>query len=41
MKRIAKKWTAWIVCTVMLITTLVIPTAAASDTITDEGCMKT
>ena len=37
MKHTAKRWTAWIVCTVMLITTLVIPTAAAAETITDEG----
>ena len=36
MKHIAKRWTAWIVCTVILLTTLVIPTAAA-ETITDEG----
>ena len=34
MKRIAKKWTAWIVCTVMLITTLVSSVIAASYTIT-------
>ena len=40
MKHTAKKWTAWIVCTVMLITTLVSPVIAASDTITDEGWTK-
>ena len=36
MKHTARRWIAWIVCTVILITTLVIPTAAA-ETITDEG----
>lgn len=40
MKHTAKRWTAWIVCTVMLLTTLVIPTAAAAETITDEGWTK-
>ena len=41
MKHTAKKWTAWIVCTVMVITTLVSSVIAASYTITDAGCMKT
>ena len=40
MKHIAKRWTSWIVCTVILITTLISPLAAASDTITDEGWTK-
>lgn len=40
MKHTAKRWTAWIVCTVILLTTLVMPTAAAAETITDEGWTK-
>lgn len=40
MKHTAKRWIAWIVCTVILITTLVIPTAAAAETMTDEDWTK-
>ncbi len=37
MQHTATRWTAWIVCSLILITTFVIPTAAAAETITDEG----
>jgi len=39
MKYTATRWTAWIVCTLILITTLISP-LAASDTITDAGWTK-
>ena len=39
MKHTAKRWTAWIVCTVILFTTLILPTTAA-ETLTDADWTK-